>query len=544
MKRFAQLAVAAPGHLNPPKTLPLRVRHVCRCGWTRRVSRIDIRQFSQSARRVSDSFGLKRHTFPKDYKPAAGSDLPAKMVAVQEPPRKRTAYIALGSNMGDRIGWIEKACNEMDARGIRVKRTSSLWETEPMYVLDQDRFVNGACEVETTLEPLELLDALQDIERALGRKKLIDKGPRNIDLDILLYDNLTVDHERLKIPHIGIPEREFVLRPLAELIPDKPIDPARPWRLTADYLDALPPSRTPLTTMTPLSSHHPPIQALNPSRKTHVMAILNMTPDSFSDGGQNTPADQPSLHQTIATFLDAGATMIDIGGQSTAPGAPEVSLDEELARVLPAVRLIRSSAFASRPVLVSVDTYRAAVAEAAVAAGADIVNDVSGGSMDPAMLPAVARLGATICLMHMRGTPATMNALAEYPAGEGGLVGGIARELVARVRAAEEAGVRRWRIVLDPGLGFAKVGPQNVHVLRHLDELRAWPGLQGLPWLVGSSRKSFIGRVTGVPTPRERIWGTAATAAAAVQGGADVVRVHDVKEMAQVVAMADAIWRY
>lgn len=293
--------------------------------------------------------------------------------------------------------------------------------------------------------------------------------------------------------------------------------------------------------MTPLSSHHPPIQALNPSRKTHVMAILNMTPDSFSDGGQNDPS---TLHQTITTLLSAGATMIDIGGQSTAPGAPEVPLEEELRRVLPAVRLIRSEFPPSQPVLISVDTYRAAVAEAAVAAGADIVNDVSGGALDPAMLRTVARLGATICLMHMRGTPATMAGLAEYPAEEGGLIAGIARELVARVRAAEAAGVRRWRIVLDPGLGFAKVGRQNVHVLRHLDELRSWPGLQGLPWLVGSSRKSFIGRVTGVPTPKERIWGTAATVAAAVQGGADVVRVHDVREMAQVVAMADAIWRY
>ncbi|KAH6855773.1 Dihydropteroate synthase-like protein [Chaetomium sp. MPI-CAGE-AT-0009] len=495
------------------------------------------------------------------------------MAEAPEAPRKRTAYIALGSNLGDRIGWIEKACNEMDARGIKVKRTSSLWETEPMYVLDQDRFVNGACEVETTMEPLELLDALQDIERTLGRKKVLDKGPRNIDLDILLYDNLKVDHERLTIPHIGIPEREFVLRPLAELIPDKPIDPARPWRVTADYLNALPPSKTPLTTMTPLSSHHPPIQALNPSRKTHIMAILNMTPDSFSDGGQNLPLppdsssssttttngtpsspsdpspNDPStaLHQTITTFLDAGASMIDIGGQSTAPSAPEVSLSEELARVIPAIKLIRTrfpSGASQKPVLISVDTYRAAVAEAAVAAGADMVNDVSGGAMDAAMLPTVARLGATVCLMHMRGTPATMSALADYPAAEGGLVGGIARELVERVRAAEEAGVRRWRIVLDPGLGFAKVGRQNVDVLRHLEALREWPGLRGLPWLVGSSRKSFVGQVTGVSMPRERIWGTAATVAAAVQGGADVVRVHDVREMAQVVAMADAIWRY
>ncbi|KAK4130217.1 Dihydropteroate synthase [Trichocladium antarcticum] len=460
-------------------------------------------------------------------------------------PPTRTAYIALGSNLGDRIGWIEKACNEMDARGIRVRRTSSLWETEPMYVLDQDRFVNGACEVETTLEPLALLDALQDIERALGRAKAVDKGPRNIDLDILLYENLAVNHARLTIPHIGIREREFVLRPLAELVPDKPIDPSRPWRVIADYLAALPPSPTPLTTMTPLSPHHPPIQALNPARKTHVMAILNITPDSFSDGGDLALAPTARLAETIGALLDAGATMIDIGGQSTAPGNPEVPLAEELARVLPAIRLIRTlPRFAARPVLISVDTYRARVAEAAVAAGADIVNDVSGGALDPAMLPTVARLGATICLMHMRGTPATMNALAVYPAETGGLIGGIGRELVARVAAAEAAGIRRWRVVLDPGLGFAKLGPQNVRVLRGLEELRAWPGLAGMPWLVGSSRKSFIGKVTGVPTPRERIWGTAATVAAAVQGGADVVRVHDVREMAQVVAMADAIWRY
>ena len=327
------------------------------------------------------------------------------------------------------------------------------------------------------------------------------------------------------------------------LIPDKPIDHSRPWALIRDYLDALPRSKTPLTTMTPLSAHHPPIQALRAERKTHVMAILNMTPDSFSDGSLNTQLDEAALAATLQSFLDAGASMIDVGGQSTAPRAPEVSLEEELARVVPTIELIRRR-FASQPTLVSVDTYRAAVAEAAVAAGADIVNDVSGGSMDPAMLPTVARLGTTICLMHMRGTPATMSGLAEYPPEEGGLIAGIARELVTRVAAAEAAGIRRWRIVLDPGLGFAKIGPQNVDVLRHLDELRHWPGLQGLPWLVGSSRKSFIGQVTGVPTPKERIWGTAATVAAAVQGGADVVRVHDVKEMAQVVSMADAIWRY
>lgn len=450
---------------------------------------------------------------------------------------KRTAYIALGSNVGDRISMIEQACKEMDSRGIKVKRTSSLWETEPMYVLDQDRFVNGACEVETDLEPLPLLDQLQDIEKSMGRRKLIDKGPRNIDLDILLYEDEKVDHERLKIPHIGIVEREFVLRPLAELIPHKSIDSTKPWRLIQDYLNELPPAAEPLSTLTPICSSVEPLSALKATRKTQIMAILNITPDSFSDGGIHTP---DSLRDTALAYVRGGATIFDVGGQSTAPGKIEVSAQEETDRVIPVIELLRSLP-ETRDVAISVDTYRASVAEAAVKAGADIINDVSAGLLDPDMFSTMARSGKTVCLMHMRGDPGTMSKLNDYP---DGLIPTIARELLERVTAAEAAGIRRWRIILDPGLGFAKIGEQNLHLLRHFEELRSWPGLEGLPWLVGSSRKSFIGKVTGVPKPMDRVFGTAATVASAVQGGADIVRVHDVVEMGQVVKMADAIWRY
>lgn len=371
----------------------------------------------------------------------------------------------------------------------------------------------------------------------MGRRKLIDKGPRNIDLDILLYENEKVDHERLKIPHIGIPEREFVLRPLAELVPQKSIDPSKPWKFIQDYLNELPPASEPLSTLTPICDSVEPLNALKATRKTQVMAILNITPDSFSDGGIHTP---DSLRDTIMAYVRGGATIFDIGGQSTAPGTIEVSAQEEMDRVLPAIELIRSLP-ETRSAAISVDTYRASVAEAAVKAGADIINDVSAGLMDPEMLPTMARLGKTVCLMHMRGNPSTMSKLNEYPEG---LIPTIARELLERVAAAEAAGIRRWRIILDPGLGFAKVGEQNLQLLRHFDELRSWPGLEGLPWLVGSSRKSFIGKVTGVPKPMDRVFGTAATVASAVQGGADIVRVHDVVEMGQVVKMADAIWRY
>ncbi|CAJ0549379.1 Ff.00g029920.m01.CDS01 [Fusarium sp. VM40] len=418
--------------------------------------------------------------------------------------------------MGDRVAEIERACNEMDRRGIKVKRTSSLWETEPMYVTDQDRFVNGACEVETDLDPIALLDQLQAIENDMGRKKVIDKGPRNIDLDILLYGDEKVDHERLKIPHIGILEREFVLRPLAELIPAKSLDPVKPWKLIQDNLNELPLGE-PLSSMTPLSSTAGSLTPLAGKRKTHVMGILNLTPDSFSDGGHH---DRENLTQTIMSMVQNGTSIIDIGGQSTAPGRPEVSAEEEASRVVPAVQFIRSLPEA-RDVAISIDTYRASVAEQAIASGADIINDVSAGLLDPDMLSTVARLEKTICLMHMR----------------------VASELLERVAAAEAAGIRRWRIILDPGIGFAKTGEQNLEILRRLEELRYWPGLEGLPWLVGSSRKAFVGRITGVTEPAQRTWGTAATVAAAVQGGADVVRVHDTAEMGLVAKMADAIWR-
>lgn len=304
------------------------------------------------------------------------------------------------------------------------------------------------------------------------------------------------------------------------------------------------------------------------------MAILNSTPDSFSDGGKVprkydankasarasnpvgrdvsavAPKEDRLIHyakwddarMTKAVLgFDSNKVICDVGGQSTAPGVVEVSAEEEMSRVLLAMEEIKDAGHThSKAFSFSVDTYRASVAEAAIKAGASIINDVSAGQMDPEMLPTMARLGVTVILMHMRGTPRTMNQLTKYP---DGLIPTIASELLERVAAAEAAGIRRWRIILDPGIGFAKTVEQNLEILRRFDELRDWPGLRGLPWLVGSSRKSFIGKITGVEKPAERTWGTAATVAAAVQGGADIVRVHDVREMQHVVKMADAIWR-
>lgn len=283
----------------------------------------------------------------------------------------------------------------------------------------------------------------------------------------------------------------------------------------------------------------PLAQPDNPSRATSVMAVLNVTPDSFSDGGKHDAGQLDAVEREVRRFIAEGASIIDVGGQSTRPDATRISWQEELERVRPVIERIRSIPEAQN-IAISVDTFYADVARGAVAAGADIINDVSGGLLDPQMLPLIADLQVTIVLMHMRGTPDTMKNMTDYP---DGIVEGVATELLDRVRDAIRAGIPRWRIMLDPGIGFAKTQTQNLELLRDLESLRQFPGLRHFPWLVGTSRKGFIGQITGVSAAAKRGWGTAATVTTSVAGGADIVRVHDVSEMAQVAKMADAMYR-
>lgn len=293
--------------------------------------------------------------------------------------------------------------------------------------------------------------------------------------------------------------------------------------------------------LTALGAGVEPLRSLDPKRRTRVMSILNVTPDSFSDGGVHQPTDLNTLKDTILANIAAGATIIDIGGQSSRPNAEDITAEEEISRILPAIEMIKTLPEA-QGIAISIDTYRAKVAEAAINAGAHIINDISAGLLDPEMLPTVARLGCTYIMMHMRGTPSTMQneENTSYP---DGLLPTIAYELLRRLDAAREAGIRRWRIILDPGIGFAKTLDQNVELLKRFGELRNWTELQTYPWLVGTSRKGFIGKITGVKDAKERVSGTAATVTAAVQGGAEIVRVHDTKEMGEVIRMADAMYR-
>lgn len=264
-------------------------------------------------------------------------------------------------------------------------------------------------------------------------------------------------------------------------------------------------------------------------QRTYLMGVLNVTPDSFSDGGQ---FDRVETALKQAHYLvESGTDLLDVGGQSTRPNAADVSLEEELRRVIPVIQAIRQTI--DTPI--SIDTTRAEVARAAIAAGADIVNDISGATYDPAMLPVVADLGVPLILMHIRGTPQTMQQLTDYQ----DLIGEMIEFLKDRIEAAIAAGIERTQIAIDPGIGFAKTCSQNLEILRRLTEFR----ILNCPILVGPSRKSFIGHILEQPNPRERVWGTAAACCAAIAGSADIIRVHDVREMRDTCRVADAIWR-
>jgi dihydropteroate synthase len=264
-------------------------------------------------------------------------------------------------------------------------------------------------------------------------------------------------------------------------------------------------------------------------QQTYLMGILNVTPDSFSDGGQFNTTDT-ALAQAQA-LVAAGADIIDVGGQSTRPGAVQITLTEELDRVLSVLQTIRPEI----AIPISVDTTRAAVAKAAVAAGADMINDISGGTFDPEMLSVVADLGVPIVLMHIKGTPQTMQQQTDYL----DLIGDIYSFLSKQISTATAAGIAPEKIIIDPGIGFAKNFEQNLEIFRRL------PSLKSLhcPILVGASRKSFIGRILNQPDAKARVWGTAAACCAAIFHGADLLRVHDVSEIRDVSLVADAIYR-
>jgi len=261
--------------------------------------------------------------------------------------------------------------------------------------------------------------------------------------------------------------------------------------------------------------------------RTLVMGVLNVTPDSFSDGGRYLDAGE-AVRRALEMEAE-GADIIDVGGESTRPGSEGVKAETELGRVLPVIEGLHGRL----KIPISIDTQKAAVARAAIAAGAEMVNDVSALRADAEMGEAMRRAGVPVVLMHMRGRPKTMQ---KRPFARD-VMRDVMRGLREAMERARRAGIGRSRVILDPGIGFGKSMEQNCEVLARLPELARL----GCPLLVGTSRKSFIAKLLGGTGEDNRVWGTAATVAAAALGGAHIVRVHDVREMAQVVRVADAI---
>jgi dihydropteroate synthase len=261
-------------------------------------------------------------------------------------------------------------------------------------------------------------------------------------------------------------------------------------------------------------------------RRTVLMGVLNVTPDSFYDGGRRPDAER-AVADGVA-LAQAGAEIIDIGGESTRPGARPVSVEEELGRVLPVIRGLRKAG----STVISVDTYKAPVARAALEAGADMINDISALRFDPEMAGLIASENVPVVLMHMQGTPRTMQVEPRYD----DVVAEVRDFLTAQVRRAIDAGIAAETIIVDPGIGFGKSLPHNLTLIRHLPSFESL----GQPLLVGASRKAFIGKILKLD-PDDRLEGSIAVAVAAVLAGANIVRVHDVKETLRAIRVADAI---
>ena len=498
---------------------------------------------------------------------------------------------------------------------------SALYETAPAYVTDQPSFLNAAALVRVrdashpmANDPLLLLDRLKRVEKELGREEGgVRFGPRPIDLDIIFHRRGTHGCERLEVPHPRYHERPFVLAPLADLAAESNranlaslassssssglhrgdadagtrgvggglrtwADPIGAGLATAARLWAgaggeanVNASRGDLRRVMPIGGG----TAGRPERlwswgdRTNVMAILNVTPDSFSDGGalmdpgraeggagqaefSGNNVDVAAALAVARLAVESGADFLDVGGQSTRPGASRVSAREEAARVVPVVKALAAMLVAEYPdreVYVSADTFYGEVAAACAAAGADVVNDVSGGTIDPTMHARVANLPRPLpyVAMHSRGDPSTMQLPENTRYASGDVCAEIASESALNAMRAVRAGIEPWRLWTDPGLGFAKTREGNWDVLRGLGRIRERMGgaLARAPQLVGASRKGFLGDVLARENSagRDRDVASAAAAVAAVAGGADVVRVHDVGMTVDALRVADAVWR-
>lgn len=444
-------------------------------------------------------------------------------------------FLALGTNLGQRKKNLQQAINALGDT-VAIDLVSPIYLTSPWGIADQPDYFNACVAVTTKLSPLELLRNVKELEKKLGREPGVRWGPRLIDIDLIYFDQVVLKTEELTVPHPRRSERAFVLAPLNDIAADfvDPLEKRSVKELVAGV---------DLGSVKRLDGNEE--RLARPSYlawgvKTFVMGIINVTPDSFSgdglahgDGWIEAAVDQAKR------FVGEGADILDIGGESTRPGSQPITEAEEIDRVLPVIEAIRAAV----DVPLSIDTYRAEVAAKALDMGANWINDVWALRMDPEMVDVARDYECPIVLMHNRSKPknvAQENRLGGYYVGVEytDLLTDVSRELQESINLALMRGVHEDQIIIDPGLGFGKTVSQNLQLLNELNELIK----MGYPILVGPSRKSFIGHTLNLPA-EDRLEGTAATVAIAIDRGADVIRVHDVGAMVRVTQMTDRVVR-
>ncbi|CAN6919292.1 unnamed protein product [Brassica oleracea] len=469
---------------------------------------------------------------------------------VQVDSTEHEVVIALGSNIGNRMNNFREALRLMKLYGICLTRHSCLYETAPVHVTDQPRFLNAAVRGVTKLPPHELLTVLKTIERDMGRTDGIRYGPRPLDLDILFYGKMRIASDKLIIPHERLWERPFVLAPLVDLLGTAvDNDAVAHWHSLALHPGGIHQSWERLGGESLVGQDG--VQRVLPigdklwdfTSRTHVMGILNLTPDSFSDGGQFQSLE--NAVSRVREMISEGADIIDIGAQSTRPMATRISSQEELERLLPVLEAVRGLPEMEGK-LISIDTFNSEVASEAISKGADILNDVSAGALDSNMHKVVAESGVPYMAMHMRGDPCTMQSEENLQYGD--VCKDVASELYTRVRDAEISGIPAWRVMIDPGIGFSKRVEHNLDVITDLPKIREEMakrsiGVSHAPILIGPSRKRFLGDICGHPEAAERDAATVASVTAGILGGANIIRVHNVKDNADAAKVCDAMLR-
>ncbi|MBI1294139.1 dihydropteroate synthase [bacterium] len=440
------------------------------------------------------------------------------------------AYLALGSNLGDRAANLYAALDALKHIG-EIEDTAFLYETPPAYVLDQPPFLNSVCSLRTDLTPHELLSACKEIERNIGRTETIRFGPRTIDIDILFFDNLIVETEALTIPHPRLAERDFVLEPLCDLAPNlRHLQLGETMQTLWQRL-----KRDPLPRVMPVGK-----KLWHWGARTYVMGILNITPDSFSGDGLLHRNDR-WIEQAVTQaerFAAAGVDVVDVGGYSTRPNHEDIPVEEEIRRVMPVIQSLRERI----ELPISIDTFRPAVAAAALDAGAQWINDVWGLRLFPELADLAVQRHAPLVIVHNRTRP--LAAYAERlrvggAAVDAGITEVIQQELAQSVVLAQKAGLPRWLRILDPGIGFGKTLDEHLALIKQLSEVR----IGSYPLLFGASRKGFIGKVLGGVAADQRMAGTLALNVLAAERGADIVRVHDVEATVHAMRMTDAVLR-